>query len=84
MKHEEKVERIRPVFTDSSHYEVWIVHFEDMPTTTYGIINKETQVIENIQPNLSNATTMAKQFSVWLDGSNPNEEALRLLSTTVQ
>ena len=62
---------IKRVYTDS-HYDVWIVKMEDMLTETYGIVNSETGVIENLQPNLFNAKALAKQFSLWL--REPDEE----------
>jgi hypothetical protein len=76
----EDVLRIRQVH-EEQHYTVWIVKFDDMPAMTYGVVNKDTDVIENLQPILYNAKTLAKQFSAWLEGENPSEEALRLMST---
>jgi hypothetical protein len=77
----EGVVRLRNVHSEK-YYEVWVVKFDDMPAFTYAIVNKDTGVIENLQPILANAKTLAKQFSSWLDGENPNEEALRLMSTS--
>lgn len=77
---EEAVKRVARIH-EEKHYEVWVVKFDDMPAMTYGIINKDTGVIENLQPILSNAKTLAKQFSAWLDGDDPNEMALRLMSS---
>jgi hypothetical protein len=81
-KYEEQVDRVMMVSNEAPHYEVWVIQFEDMPAMTYGIVNKNTGVIENIQPVLANAQTLAKQFSKWLDSEdNPDELALRLMTT---
>lgn len=61
------------------HYEVWSVKFVDMPAMTYGIVNKETRVIENLQPVLPNAKVIAKKFSEWLEGTTPEEDLLKIM-----
>ena len=53
---------------EENHYDVWIVKMPDMEIETYGIVNRVTGVIENLQPNIFNAKALAFQFSKWLDG----------------
>lgn len=50
-----------------SHYEVWIVKVPDMDVETYGVVNKQTRLIESLQPNIFNAKAIAKKFSEWLN-----------------
>ena len=75
---------VSQVFSDS-HYDVWVVKMPDMPTETYGIVNKNTGVIENLQPNFFNARALASQFSKWLreDGEPDMSDLLRKMSTNV-
>lgn len=69
---------VRQIYTDT-HYEVWIVKMEDMLVETYGIINRETGVIENLQPNLFNATALAKQFSKWARGEEEEQVDISMM-----
>jgi hypothetical protein len=56
-----------------SFYDVWIVKMPDMDIETYGVVNRETGVIENLQPNIFNAKALAYQFSKWLEGGMEQE-----------
>lgn len=58
---------------EEAYYDVWIVKMPDMDMETYGIINKQTGVIENLQPNIFNAKALAFQFSKWLEGEHEKD-----------
>lgn len=59
----------------NENYMVVVVRMPDMDFDTYGIINKETLVLEQIQPNLYNAKFIADQFNKWLlEGPSGDEE----------
>lgn len=57
---------MKMVVHENENYIVRVVHMSDMSFETYGIINKETGVIEQLQPNLYNARYIADQFNKWL------------------
>ena len=58
---------------ENGNYFVAVVRMPDMSFDTYGIVNKETGVIEQLQPNLYNARYIADQFDKWLT-SGPTDE----------
>ena len=58
---------------ENQSYFVAVVRMPDMTFDTYGIVNKETGVIEQLQPNLYNARYIADQFNKWLT-SGPSDE----------
>ena len=65
---------------EESHYDVWVVKMPDMDIETYGVVNKQTGIIENLQPNIFNAKALAFQFSKWLQGeSEHNVDIAELL-----
>lgn len=64
---------IKDAVHDNQTYFVAVVRMPDMSFDTYGIINKETGVIEQLQPNLYNARYIADQFNKWLT-TGPTDE----------
>ena len=58
---------------ENQFYFVAVVRMPDMSFDTYGIINKETGVVEQLQPNLYNAKYIADQFNKWL-ATGPTDE----------
>lgn len=66
---------------ENEHYTVNVVRMPDMSFDTYGIVNKQTEVIEQLQPNLYNARYIADQFNKWLTvGPTDEEEVDNILS----
>ena len=66
---------------ENDYYTVHVVQMPDMSFATYGIINKETGVIEQLQPNLYNARYIADQFNKWLTtGPTTEDEVDSILS----
>lgn len=72
-----------PVIKQAVHgnetYSVNVVRMPDMTFDTYGIINRETGVIEQIQPNLYNAKYIADQFDKWLRVGPSSEDEVDAL-----
>jgi hypothetical protein len=66
-------------------YSVHIISLAEIPHDTYGIVNKETGIIEHVEQNLHNAQSIAKQMGRWLsDSRNPDaqvDEGLRALDS---
>lgn len=66
---------------ENDNYVVHVVRMPDMSFDTYGIINKETGVVEQLQPNLYNARYIAEQFNKWLvTGPTDEDEVDSILS----
>lgn len=58
--------RISPASEAFGRYQVWIIDAEALPHHTYGIVNLDTNVIEDMAPNLFNARNIAKQMDEWM------------------
>lgn len=59
---------------DNGTYRVQVVKMPDMHFETYGVINNDTKVIEQLQPILWNAQHIADQLSRWLkEGPNAGD-----------
>ena len=72
---------IKTMVHENQNYFVSVVRMPDMSFDTYGIINKETGVIEQLQPNLYNATYIADQFDKWLvTGPTDEDEVESILA----
>lgn len=69
---EESVQLGKVVY-ENGKFIVQVVKMPDMSFATYGVINKETEVIEQIQPILYNAKHIADQLDRWLT-HGPTEE----------
>ena len=66
---------------ENEHYAVFVTRMPDMTFDTYGIVNKETGVIEQLQPNLYNARYIADQFNKWLlTGPTDDDEVESILA----
>ncbi len=66
---------------DNKNYFVAVVRMPDMSFDTYGIVNKETGVVEQLQPNLYNAKYIADQFDKWLTiGPTDDDEVESILA----
>lgn len=61
------------VVYENDKYLVQVVKMPDMYFETYGVVNKDTAVIEQIQPILYNAQQIADQLARWLT-KGPSEE----------
>lgn len=61
------------VVYENDKYLVQVVKMPDMYFETYGVVNKDTAVIEQIQPILYNAQQIADQLARWLT-RGPSEE----------
>ncbi len=61
------------VIYENAKYMVQVVKMPDMYFNTYGVVNKETKVIEQIQPILYNAKQIADQLERWIT-KGPTEE----------
>ena len=65
----------------NENYDVRVVRLPDMSFNTYGIVNRSTGVIEQVQPNLYNATYIAEQFNKWLvTGPDSSDEVVAILT----
>ena len=72
---------LKQMVHDNQNYFVAVVRMPDMSFDTYGIINKETGVIEQLQPNLYNARYIADQFNKWLtSGPTDDDEVESILA----
>jgi hypothetical protein len=59
---------------ENEYYSVFVTRMPDMSFDTYGIVNRETGVIEQLQPNLYNARYIANQFNKWLTVGPSDED----------
>jgi hypothetical protein len=68
---------VKAAVYENSKYTVNIIRVPDMYFDTYGVINKDTKVIEQIHPNLYNARKIADQFDKWLlTGPDADDEEI--------
>lgn len=51
---------------ESDAYELWTIYHPELGFPTYGIVNKEHDIIEHLQPNLHNAINVLEEFNIWL------------------
>lgn len=72
---------LKMVVHENAQYIVHVARMPDMTFDTYAVVNKRTGVIEQLQPNLYNATLIADQFSKWLtEGPSEEEEVAATLA----
>jgi hypothetical protein len=73
--------QLKQTVHDNKNYFVAVVRMPDMSFDTYGIINKETGVVEQLQPNMYNAKYIADQFDKWLTiGPTDEDEVESILA----
>ncbi len=73
--------QLKQTVHDNKNYFVAVVRMPDMSFDTYGIINKETGVVEQLQPNMYNAKYIADQFDKWLTiGPTDDDEVESILA----
>ena len=71
------------VWHENQNYQVQSVRMEDMSFSTYGVVNRVTGVIEQVQPNLYNAKMIADQFNRWLTTGPEDEDDIEKVASTL-
>ena len=71
----------RSVVHTNDNYAVQVVKMPDMAFSTYAVINRETGVIEQLQPNLYNAKYIATQFDKWLTSGPDDDDNIEAILT---
>lgn len=58
---------------EKEHYSLWVVKTPDCQTDTYGIINKDFEVLEMSTSVLCNARKMLSALDEWESGKIPTD-----------
>ena len=68
----------------NENYSVRVVKMPEMDFSTYGVINKKTDVIEQLQPILYNAQYIADQLNRWLIHGPSSEDEVDSMVDVVE